>query len=162
MMSDEGDSLWLLIKKEWQERFALFDYLKRATRAIHTLKRINRTFALSLSKNEWFARKPNSEVPTLAGPHVFTMWLKTGPTSIRSFHAAKSTEVYCCPDCLFLPYYTILQLLYTIQYTMRALGWPERLLGLFVCPVRLPYKKQALWHTRWKLYSTVWPSPGVS
>ena len=38
---------------------------KRATWVICTLKRANHIFALSISKNVWFARKLKSEFPTL-------------------------------------------------------------------------------------------------
>ena len=54
------------LQKRNRERFAQVTRDKRATGAIHSLSWANHSLALSLTKNEWIARKTDERIPNPA------------------------------------------------------------------------------------------------
>ena len=61
-----------------QERIAPIALYKRATEVIRSFPRANRFFALSLTKNEWFAQKTKERIPN---PAYFAGWYFALPVS---------------------------------------------------------------------------------
>ena len=57
---------WVRVNMSDHEQFAQYAYDKRAGGVIRSFSRVNRYFALSLTKSERFARKADERIPNPA------------------------------------------------------------------------------------------------